>query len=261
MDLDEVLEFICACGFEGVELVDWPAPYPETPTEAQAWKDRYDRLGLTIMSLQGRGLGGNCGSPDRQKRELYLKHLRRQVDLLSQWGCDFIGVWSGGPADERAREYCKWTADTWAALTDYASRQGLFVTTEPEPVMAIHTYELLHEVVDRIGSPDFKVTFDPSHSTLLGAGDPMTCLKEFEGQIGHVHFTDTDGTRRDGHGTSKHVTLGEGKLDLMALLTELRRQGYSHWIMLDLWRIPDIYRAAFVGKQRLDAMLDTLFPG
>ena len=88
----------------------------------------------------------------------------------------------------------------------------------------------------------------------------MTCLKEFHGQIGHVHFTDTDGTRRGARGTSKHLTLGEGKLDLLALLTELKRQGYAHWIMLDLWRIPDIYRAAFVGKQRLDGMLDELFP-
>jgi hypothetical protein len=30
--------------------------------------------------------------------------------------------------------------------------------------------------------------------------------------------------------------------------------------MLDLWMLPDIYRGAYVGKKRLDAMLDTLFP-
>jgi sugar phosphate isomerase/epimerase len=126
--------------------------------------------------------------------------------------------------------------------------------------MAIHTYELLHGVVEQIGSPHFKVTFDPSHSALLGGGDPMTFLREFEGQVGHVHFTDTDGTRREGDGTSKHLTLGDGRVDLLALLTELKRQRYSYWIMLDLWRIPDIYRAAYVGKTRLDAMLDTLFP-
>lgn len=261
MDLDEVLEFIRVCGFDGVELVDWPEPYPATAAEAATWQRKYDQLGLRIMSLQGRGGGGDCGSPERAKRELYLTNLKHQVDLLQLWGCDFIGVWSGGPADERARDYCKWTAETWAELTDYASKRGLYVTTEPEPVMAIHTYELLHEVVDRIGSPQFKVTFDPSHSTLLGGGDPMTFLKEFEGQVGHVHFTDTDGTRRDGRGTSKHLTLGDGILDLPALLGELKRQNYRHWIMLDLWRIPDIYRAAFVGKHRLDAILDTLFPG
>jgi len=30
--------------------------------------------------------------------------------------------------------------------------------------------------------------------------------------------------------------------------------------MLDLWDIPDIYRATIVGKEKLDAMQDILFP-
>ena len=34
MDLDEILEFIVTCGFEGVELVDWPRPYPRTESES-----------------------------------------------------------------------------------------------------------------------------------------------------------------------------------------------------------------------------------
>ncbi|UCD53290.1 MAG: sugar phosphate isomerase/epimerase [Phycisphaerales bacterium] len=259
MELSEVLDFISLCGFDGVELVDWPKPYPRTPEEARAVKAMYDRLGLEIMTLQGRGLSGSCGSPDAQSRARYLTHLRHQVDLLHGWGCKFIAVWSGGPVGPGSEEYCKWTAETWAKLTEYASQFGMYVTTEPEPVMATHTYELLHKLVDWIGSPHFYVTFDPSHSTILGNGDPMTFLREFRGRVGHVHFTDTDGTRRGERGTSKHLTLGDGKLDLLALLRELKNQGYDKWIMLDLWKIPDIYRAAYVGKQRLDAMLDTLF--
>jgi len=257
--LPEVLDFIRVCGFDGVELVDWPTPYPQTAEEARAVKAMYDRLGLEIMTLQGRGLDGNCGSPDAASRARYLTHLKHQVDLLHGWGCKFIALWSGGPVGPGSEEYLKWTAETWATLTEYAAQFGMYVTTEPEPVMATHTFELLHKLVDWIDSPHFYVTFDPSHSTLLGQGDPMTFLREFRGRVGHVHFTDTDGTRRGEHGTSKHLTLGDGKLDLLALLRELKHQGYDKWIMLDLWKLPDIYRGAYVGKQRLDAMLDTLF--
>ena len=259
MDLEDVLDFVRVCGFDGVELVDWPEPYPQTDEQARAVKARYDRLGLEIMTLQGRGLDGNCGSPDPQSRKRYLIHLKHQVDLLHGWGCEFIALWSGGPVGPGSEEYLKWTAETWATLTDYAAQYGMYVTTEPEPVMATHSFELLHKLVDWIGSPHFYVTFDPSHSTLLGHGDPMTFLREFRGRVGHVHFTDTDGTRRGERGTSKHLTLGDGKLDLPALLRELKNQHYDKWIMLDLWKVPDIYRAAYVGKQRLDAMLDTLF--
>ncbi len=259
VDLQEVLEFIRVCGFDGVELVDWPEPYPQTEEEARAVKRMYDRLGLEIMTLQGRGLDGDCGSPDAASRSRYLVHLKHQVDLLHGWGCQFIALWSGGPVGPGSEEFCKRTADTWAKLTEYAWQYGMYVTTEPEPVMATHTFELLHKLVNWIDSPHFYVTFDPSHSTVMGNGDPMSFLREFRGRIGHVHFTDTDGTCRGEGGTSKHLTLGDGKLDLLALLRELKDQGYDKWIMLDLWMLPDIYRGAYVGKKRLDALLDTLF--
>jgi len=212
------------------------------------------------VSLQGRSHGGSCGSPDRARRQKYLSDLKRQVDVLHSWGCEFIGVWSGGPPGPGSEEYCKRTADTWTRLAEYAGERGMYVATEPEPVMAIHTLELLQSVVDSIDSDNFRLIFDPSHSTLLGDGDPFAFLKQFRGKIGHVHFTDSDGTCRGPKGTSKHLTLGDGKLDLLGLLSELKNQRYDKWIMLDLWDIPDIYRATIVGKEKLDAMQDILFP-
>ena len=260
MELTDVLKLIKNCRYDGVELVPWGAPYPATPAKGRELKKQYDDLGLHIISLQGRSRGGSCGSSDSARREKYLSDLQRQVDLLKSWNCEFIGVWSGGRPGEGSEEYCKWTADTWARLTEYAGERGMYVVTEPEPVMAIHTLELLQSVVDSIDSENFRLIFDPSHSTLLGGGDPFVFLKQFRGKIGHVHFTDTDGTRRGPKGTSKHVTLGDGKVDMLGTLRELKNQGYDKWIMLDLWDIPDIYRATIVGKEKLDAMQDILFP-
>ncbi len=260
MDIVQVLKLIKNCGYDGVELVPWPRPYPKTTTEARTLKKQYDDIGLQIMSLQGMSRGGSCGSADRNRREKYLSDLKRQVDLLASWGSEFIGVWSGGPAGPGSEEYCKWTVDIWSRLTQYATERGMYVVTEPEPVMAIHTLELLEQVVDSIDLPNFRLIFDPSHSTVLGGGDPFVFLKKFRGKMGHVHFTDTDGTRRGGKGTSKHMTLGDGTVDLLGTLRELKNQSYDKWIMLDLWNIPDIYRATIVGKQKLDEMLDVLFP-
>jgi sugar phosphate isomerase/epimerase len=259
MELADVLKLIKNCRYDGVELVPWGGPYPATPADGRDLKKQYDDLGLEIVSLQGRSRGGSCGSSDRARREQYLSDLKRQVDLLRSWNCEFVGVWSGGRPGPGSAEYCKWTADTWARLTEYAAERDMYVVTEPEPVMAIHSLELLQGVVDSIDSDNFRLIFDPSHSTLLGGGDPFVFLRQFRGKIGHVHFTDTDGTCRGPKGTSKHMTLGDGKLDLLGLLRELKEQGYDKWIMLDLWDIPDIYRATIVGKEKLDAMQDILF--
>ena len=260
MDITQVLKLIKSCGYDGVELVPWPKPYPKTPTEARELKKQYDDIGLQIMSLQGMSRGGSCGSAEKSRRQKYLSDLKRQVDLLASWGSEFIGVWSGGRPGPESEEYCKWTVDTWSRLTQYAAERRMYVVTEPEPVMAIHTLELLEQVADSIGSPNFRMIFDPSHSTVLGGGDPFVFLEKFRGRMGHVHFTDTDGTLRGGKGTSKHLTLGDGTVDLLGTLRELKNQNYDKWIMLDLWNIPDIYRATIVGKQKLDEMLDILFP-
>ena len=260
MDITQVLKLIKSCGYDGVELVPWPKPYPKTPTEARELKKQYDDIGLQIMSLQGMSRGGSCGSAEKSRREKYLSDLKRQVDLLASWGSEFIGVWSGGRPGPESEEYCKWTVDTWSRLTQYTAERRMYVVTEPEPVMAIHTLELLEQVADSIGSPNFRMIFDPSHSTVLGGGDPFLFLEKFRGRMGHVHFTDTDGTLRGGKGTSKHLTLGDGTVDLLGTLRELKNQNYDKWIMLDLWNIPDIYRATIVGKQKLDEMLDILFP-
>ena len=69
--------------------------------------------------------------------------------------------------------------------------------------------------------------------------------------IGYVHFTDTDGTRRDG-GTSKHLPCGDGHIDVEASLATLWRGGFRGWMNIDAWEIPDPYDACRKGKQAFD---------
>jgi len=221
---------------------------------------------LQIASLQARSRGNPPGGSDRSKRQQYLSDCKQQVDFLQEVGSEFIGVWANGPVRGMTNEEsAKLVADTWGQLADYAGSKGMYVVAEPEPVLVINTLKILQQVVNDISSPHFKVIFDPSHAAVLADGDPFVFLREFRGGIGHVHFTDNDGTRRadtqrNRPGTSKHLTLGDGTLDIEGMLRELKNQNYDEWIMLDLWQVPDIYRATIIGKQKLDAILDDLFP-
>ena len=72
--------------------------------------------------------------------------------------------------------------------------------------------------------------------------DRRTALKT----IGYVHFTDTDGTIRDG-GTSKHLPAGEGHIGIPASFKTLKDGGFTGWIMVDSWQIPDPYDASTRG--------------
>ncbi len=74
------------------------------------------------------------------------------------------------------------------------------------------------------------------------------------GNIGYVHLTDSDGTRRDGR-TSKHLPCGDGHIDIQKSLKTLLDGGFSGWVMIDAWEIPDPYDACAKGKQAIDAAL------
>ncbi len=69
--------------------------------------------------------------------------------------------------------------------------------------------------------------------------------------IGHVHLTDTDGTQFGG--TSKHLACGDGHCDISASLRVLREGGFAGWIMIDGWKIEDVYDAARKGIRAIRA--------
>jgi sugar phosphate isomerase/epimerase len=266
MELTDILQLIADCGYDGVELVDYDEPYPTTAAGIKKIKQLYDGYGLQIISLQARSRGNPPGGPDKAKRQQYLADCKQQVDFLQDVGSEFIGVWANGRIRGMSNEEsAKIVADTWGELAEYAGSKGMYVVAEPEPVLVINTLAILKQVYDDINSPHFKVILDPSHAAVLADGDPFVFLKMFRGNIGHVHFTDNDGTQRQDTqrnrpGTSKHMTLGDGNLDIAGMLRELKNQNYDKWIMMDLWQVPDIYRATIVGKQKLDEVLDDLFP-
>ena len=64
---------------------------------------------------------------------------------------------------------------------------------------------------------------------------------------------------RHGVADAKQTKRWRTAVGLNGFSSSRRSYGYDKWIMLDLWDIPDIYRATIVGKEKLDAMQDILF--
>ena len=96
--------------------------------------------------------------------------------------------------------------------------------------------------------------YDPSHFDLMNGstGRPHEMLRRVGVErIGYLHFTDTDGTLRDG-GTSKHLPCGDGHVDIDASLKVLCEGGFRGWAMVDAWEIPDPYDASRKGKLALE---------
>jgi len=255
--IEEVLAFARREGFDGVELTsDWPTPgYPaagETDKVA-ALKRMYDTFGLQIFSIQNSATG--AFSADPRARADWITGFRDRVRFARAIGCECLGLWPGGGlGDQTLDEAIVRLGRSLGEAAKIAADAGLLAAFEIEPPFYFNTEDHIHRIREAAQTNDLKVIYDPSHFDLMNGstGKPHELLRRVGvPHIGYLHFTDCDGTLRDG-GTSKHLPCGDGHVDIDASLRTLREGGFRGWCMIDAWEIPDPYDASRKGKAALE---------
>ena len=112
---------------------------------------------------------------------------------------------------------------------------------EGEPPLIVNSVERYHKLFAAVGMDEFKVIFDPSHSTARRSGrTPQDLLLDLGvDRVGYVQFCDGDSTLRPfpngGAGTSRHLPCGEGVYDIRGLCSILDDGGFEGWFQMDSW--------------------------
>ena len=252
----EVLDYANRTGFDGVELVrGWPQgdyPAPDQSQRIAALKRLYDAYGLQVFSLQT-GAGG-AFSANAETRKAWLNQMRTQLKLAKALGCECVGLWPGGPLrGQSIDEAIRHIAASFRDVAKIGEDLGLITAFEIEPPFVFNTEEHLKRILDVANDSRVKTIYDPSHFDLFNGstGEPHELLERIGVEhIGYVHFTDTDGTIRDG-GTSKHLGAGDGHIDVAASFKALKDGRFNGWIMIDTWQIPDPYDASTKGLKAI----------
>lgn len=253
----EVLHTVASLGFDGIELVDgWPqGPYPASSEidRIKALRRLYSGFGLRIFSIQTSG--ADAFAPEASAREAWIGRFREWAALARALGCEHVGIWPGGGLRgqtlDAALGHC---GRSFREAGRIAADHGLVAAFEIEPPFVFNRGEHMIRLLEIADHPALKTIYDPSHFDLMNGstGRPHELLQKVGvPNIGYVHFTDTDGTLRDG-GTSKHLAAGDGHARLETSLQLLREGGFRGWIMVDAWEIPDPYDAAAKAKRMLD---------
>ncbi len=244
----EVADFIARTGFDGVELVaDWPmGGYPASHEDLRvaALKRFWQAFGLKIFSIQDASAGSFDADPSTRAK--WLAEFTDRAKLARTLGCECIGLWPGGAlGNQTIDQAIEHVARSYHEAAKIAEGEGLIASFEIEPVFVFNTEKHLKRIHAGANHPNLKTMFDVSHFDLMNGstGKPHELLDRIGVKtIGYVHFTDTDGTKRDG-GTSKHLGAGDGHVDIPASLGMLRDGGFRGWVMVDAWEIPDPYDA------------------
>lgn len=232
---DEVLAQMSELGLRATEF--GPEGFlPGTPAEQAALLTRHGlQLAAAFVPLVLHGSDPPL-TPD----------LKETMDDLAQAGAEVLVLAAGSgdlgydrPAqlDDRQWDRLLTALDEVAAA---AASRGLRATLHPHVGTMIESPDEVRRMIDGSGIP---LCLDTGH-ILVGGGDPVALAREHTDRIGHVHLKDVRldlatavragaVTYTEAVSRGMYAPLGQGDIDLPAIIASLERAGYRGWYVLE----------------------------
>jgi sugar phosphate isomerase/epimerase len=251
--LGDRLDQAKSCGLDCVQLSFGCAGLPEMPDAiptdlAERIRDQAASRGISIGSVQGTF---NMSHPDPEHRRGGLRRLRVIAQACAHLGTSRIHICTGTrDRDNMWRRHPEnnspgsWhdMVDCVRETTDIARQANVVLAFEPEVNNVVDSARKARRLLDEIGSPFLKVTFDAAN--LFHAGElprMKEILEEAFGLIGKdvvlAHAKDLDHD-----GDAGHLAAGQGKLD------------YDRYIRL-------LHQYKFPGPLLLHGLSESQVPG
>jgi inosose dehydratase len=125
-------------------------------------------------------------------------------------------------------------------ITEAAARRGLVATLHPHVGTMVESGEDVERV---LAGSRTSLCLDTGH-LLIGGGDPVAVARTSPERVAHVHLKDVrrevavrvragDLGSAEAVGAGLYVPLGEGDVDVAAIVTSLEDAGYAGWYVLE----------------------------
>ena len=235
LDTATVLGEMAELGITATELGP-PGYLPESPTELTGMLDQH---GLRLV-------GGFLAVPLHDQVEKSVAEAERSAALLARAGGDVL-VLAAATGLDGYDERPELTGDQWRTLIDTAERiahaaEGHGLSTVLHPHVGTHV-ERAHEIENFLTDSSLPLCLDTGHM-LIGGADPVDIARRWASRIGHVHLKDVrlDLAARVASGELAYteavhqgiyVPLGDGDVDIAAIVGHLDAAGYDGWYVLE----------------------------
>ncbi|UAK29770.1 sugar phosphate isomerase/epimerase [Nocardia asteroides] len=235
LDARTVLSEMAALGLTATELGP-PGYLPGDPGELRRLLENF---GIAPV-------GGFLAVVLHRDRQSALAHAERTAALLAATGAEVLVLAAAtglGGYDERPRlDDAEWRAlvDASRAIRDAAAAHGLRTVLHPH----VGTHVASEAEVERfLADSDLDICLDTGH-LLIGGADPVRLARRHAERIGHIHLKDVRGALAEEvrAGTLEYsaavrrglyVPLGEGDVDIAALVRTVQATGYRGWYVLE----------------------------
>ena len=236
IDMPGFINYAAAQELDGVELLYmfWQQDKPEM----NAIKRQCAHLGLEILSFSA---GNDFVHPDASVRRSELQQVKSCVDFAVELGVDLVRVFGGSGRDGVTQDDgMAWIIEGLAAAADYAAAHGVTLALENHGRFAGKA-DQVRQIIDAVGSPALRVNLD-SGNFLITDEDPLSAARDLADLIAMVHLKDMKPAAENEPGhvfitpAGKRLTgaaLGDGLVDLPAVVAFLCEIGYAGWLSLE----------------------------
>lgn len=236
----DAVRHIAEAGYTGIEIMcDTPHAFPTdlSGPDIRAIQEGVKREGLSIANLNGFMMckirdfhHPSWIEADKEFRELRIQYTLDCIDLAAKLGAGTVSTEPGGPLNgysiETAREIFM---EGLARVLPRAVEKGVVILIEPEPGLLIQTAADFVSFMDQFGQPGLGLNFDVGHFYCVGE-DPVAKIAELKAYIHHFHLEDIPETREH-----RHILLGEGGIDIPAVLKAIEGTGYRGFVTVELY--------------------------
>jgi L-ribulose-5-phosphate 3-epimerase len=248
--LGQALQGLAEVGFANVEIgavkgfLEHLDPDRLGPAEIEETRGLLERYGQRCVSMSGH-------APLHE--ELGRTRLRNVLRAGGELGISVLNTFTGDAETEDEQERF---VEGARALADEAQAAGIRLCLETDSNL-LPTAEAGVELLERIGHDWIQINYDPGNVLYYAGVRPEEDIEHGLGRIGHVHLKD----KRGGKGVLDFPPLGEGEIDLAAILGDLSASGFSGPVSMEIefvdYRYPDwetCVEAARRGKAYWDAL-------
>jgi inosose dehydratase len=253
---------VAAAGYTGIELFgfvldDYPGGLDAVQSDLAAAGPCYVSSYCSVSLV------------DPALREADLTKMRRWAGQIVELGGSVAVV---GPDQRRQDAYA---ADDYARAAQNLNEIGRICTDlgvracfHPHTGTPIETRDEIRQVMDRI-DPEVVSMAPDTGQIAKGGGDPLEVVRSYRELIKHLHLkdyiggsstVDWDGSANDRTGYLDYVPIGDGVVDVTAILDELGPD-WPGWVMVELDGTEHSPRpaldAARMSKQYLDRLTRT----
>lgn len=248
-NLLEAIRIVSATGYEGIEIMaDVPHAYPLHLNDSAIREIRTalvdNNLAVSNINAFMHHADGDTYHPSWIEKDPALRAKRvdytlRCIELAEKLGAAHISTEPGGPLEGMTCEQgLRLYREGLAAVETRAKGSGVRILIEPEPDLLIENSAQFLAFFDDLDPEIFGLNFDAGHFFCVGE-DPPRLIRTMSNMIHHVHLEDIAATRKH-----HHLMLGEGAVNIPAVLNALLDIGYKGFVTVELYTYESTAREA-----------------